>query len=124
MIHTHRPGVLVIGCPACIEQVRRDQERAYWAEGPLRRCTFTLPDRTRSSVSADLRIPAGAHPDDVTEHYARTLEAMIAAAHPDIAHSDDLIDLMVSGTRCSIGPIIDDIQVAPTADHPSLFEVA
>ena len=122
MNHTHRPGELVFGCPACIAQVRHDQERARWAEGPLRRCTFTLPDRTRTSVSADLRVPAGTHPDDITEHYSRTLEALIAAAHPDIAHNDDLIDLMVSGTRCTIGPVVDDIQTEP-AEHPNLFEV-
>lgn len=126
--HTHDDtNRLVVGCPACIERVKRDQEVERWHDAPVRRCTWSFACGQYGELrgTADVRVPAGADAWQVEDWHAGIVggllyDALIAAGCPP----DDAPMYMGVVARCIIGPVVEDVAAAAPVEHPSLFEVA
>mgnify|MGYP000854549414 CR=1 FL=1 len=117
--HNHDDDTPTIGCPACIAIVRHDQERARWADAPLRRTHWLYaPDDGAECVefAVVLPVPTGADVHDVHEFY----EDIIADATPI-----DTTDAPAPWWLCTrIGGIVPDVATPAPAEAPTLFDGA
>ena len=81
--HDHPANELVIGCLACIDVVKYDQYKASWTEAPTRTCTWRFKSTYEGdwlSFTLDVRVAAGATPDEVDERYMEATGPEVAIA--------------------------------------------
>ena len=132
--HEHAdPGVLTVGCHACVARVSHDQEKAEIDTAPLRRVTWTCGYQGRAGTgtvthelafSLVVKVPAGRDGWWCDEQYCEQSGGAFFLNLPDtIAMFDTgLACESMSVLRVTVGNIVPDVHaVTPIDGQTELF---
>lgn len=127
--HDHPEGELVIGCLACIDVVKYDQYKASWREAPVRTCKWRFVGEQGGdwlTFTLDVRVPAGAEPDEVDEYYMEATGPEITIAMTEAGFTDDqcaeaFYCACLTVECVDIGPVVPEPDPAPLFEDLPLF---
>jgi hypothetical protein len=125
---------VVIGCRACIERVRAQEEVERWAQAPVHSvefvCSYDVDPRSgepaRLSFTLELGIPTDAKQIEIETEYAADIGDAFLMALPFDSVPIQLTDWAcetMEVDKITIGPVVAPIHQTVPDDQPPLFEV-